>query len=101
LRRQAQRRVPQEQTCCGQPMASSGCDAAARPWPNVFPPRSASAVSLGKLRVDGAQPLRSLASRRFRFEHLRDHTFGLCDCLTDIAKVVTVDGEFPSKSESR
>jgi len=27
---------PQEQTCCGQPMANSGCDAAARPLAERF-----------------------------------------------------------------
>jgi len=92
---------PQEQTCCGQPMANSGCDGAARPvaerfleifgkYDHVVSP-SGSCVSMVRNHYD------HWLHGKPRFEHLRGHTFELCEYLTDIAKVVKVDGEFPHK----
>lgn len=92
---------PQEQTCCGQPMANSGCDAAARPlaerfldifgkYEHVVAP-SGSCVSMVRNHYDhwlGGKP---------GFERLRTNTFELCEYLTDVVKVTNVDGEFPFK----
>jgi L-lactate dehydrogenase complex protein LldE len=82
-------------------MANSGCDAAARPlaerfleifrkYDHVVSP-SGSCVSMVRNHYD------HWLHGKPRFEHLRDHTFELCEYLTDIAKVVKVDGEFPHK----
>jgi len=92
---------PREQTCCGQPMANSGCDAAARPlaerfleifgrYDHVVSP-SGSCVSMVRNHYN------HWLQGKPRFEHLRSHTFELCEYLTDIAKVAKVDGEFPFK----
>lgn len=89
---------PQEQTCCGQPMANSGCSKDARllgehflsvfaRYDQVVAP-SASCVSM--VRNHYAQWF----STDSRFEHLRANTFELCEYLTDIARVPHVDGDF-------
>lgn len=92
---------PQEQTCCGQPMANSGCDAAARPlaerflaifggYDHVVAP-SGSCVSMVRNHYD------HWLHGKPRFDHLRGNTFELCEYLTDVVKVTKVDGEFPCK----
>ena len=90
---------PHEQTCCGQPMANAGCDAAARPlaerffeifrrYEHVVAP-SGSCVSMVRHHYD--HWLGGTAG----FERLRGHTFELCEYLTDVVKVSQVDGDFP------
>lgn len=92
---------PEEQTCCGQPMANSGCAEDARPlaerflkifgqYDYVVAP-SGSCVSM--VRHHYAQWL----GGRPNFLHLRTNTFELCEYLVDIARVVKVEGEFPHK----
>lgn len=92
---------PEEQTCCGQPMANSGCGEDARPlaekflrvfgrYDHVVAP-SGSCVSMVRNHYEqwlGGKP---------GFEHLRDNTFELCEYLTDVVKVTRVDGEFARK----
>jgi len=93
--------VPEEQTCCGQPMANSGCAEAARPiaerflkvfrkYDHVVAP-SGSCVSM--VRNHYAQWLEGKPG----FDKLRANTFELCEYLTDVAGVTKVDGEFPRK----
>ncbi len=92
---------PEEQTCCGQPMANSGCAEDARPlaerflrvfggYDHVVAP-SGSCVSM--VRNHYGQFLEGKPG----FEHLRTSTFELCEYLVDVAKVVKVDGDFPRK----
>jgi L-lactate dehydrogenase complex protein LldE len=92
---------PPEQTCCGQPMANSGCAEDARPlaerflaifggYDHVVAP-SGSCVSM--VRNHYAQWLEGKPG----FDHLRTSTFELCEYLVDVAKVVRVDGEFRRK----
>jgi L-lactate dehydrogenase complex protein LldE len=92
---------PPEQTCCGQPMANSGCAGDARPlaerflaifgrYDHVVAP-SGSCVSM--VRNHYGQWLEG----RPGFDHLRAGTFELCEYLVDVAKVVNVDGEFRRK----
>jgi L-lactate dehydrogenase complex protein LldE len=92
---------PEEQTCCGQPMANSGCAEYTRPlaerflkifgkYDYVVAP-SGSCVSM--VRNHYAQWLEG----RPDFDHLRSTTFELCEYLVDIARVVKVDGDFPCK----
>jgi L-lactate dehydrogenase complex protein LldE len=89
---------PRGQTCCGQPMANSGLEDAARPcaekylrvfgkYDCVVAP-SASCVSM----VRNHYP-RWLEGKP-RFDHLRTNTFELCEYLVDVAGVRTVNGEF-------
>jgi L-lactate dehydrogenase complex protein LldE len=92
---------PEEQTCCGQPMANSGCAEDARPlaerflkifgkYDHVVAP-SGSCVSM--VRNHYAQWLEGKPD----FDHLRTNTFELCEYLVDIAGVAKVDGDFPNK----
>ncbi|HUK13761.1 MAG TPA: (Fe-S)-binding protein [Thermoanaerobaculaceae bacterium] len=92
---------PAAQTCCGQPMANSGCAADARPlaerflaifggYDHVVAP-SGSCVSM--VRNHYGQWLEGKAG----FDHLRTSTFELCEYLVDVAKVARVDGEFRRK----
>jgi len=92
---------PEEQTCCGQPMANSGCGEDARPlaekflrifarYDHVVAP-SGSCVSMVRNHYE-----QWLAGKP-GFEHLRDNTFELCEYLVDIAKVTKVDGDFARK----
>ena len=92
---------PEEQTCCGQPMANSGCAEYARPlaerflkifgkYDHVVAP-SGSCVSM--VRNHYAQWLEGKPD----FDHLRKNTFELCEYLVDIARVAKVDGDFPCK----
>jgi L-lactate dehydrogenase complex protein LldE len=89
---------PREQTCCGQPMANSGSEDTARPCAEKFlrvfsrydyvVAPSASCVSM--VRNKYARWLEGKSG----FDHLRAHTFELCEYLADVAGVRTVDGAF-------
>jgi L-lactate dehydrogenase complex protein LldE len=92
---------PEEQTCCGQPMANSGCAAETRPlaerflkifrkYDHVVAP-SGSCVSM--VRNHYAQWLEGKPG----FDHLRANTFELCEYLVDTVGVTKVEGEFPLK----
>ncbi len=92
---------PEEQTCCGQPMANSGCADDARPlaekflkvfgkYDHVVAP-SGSCVSM--VRNHYAQWLEG----RPGFDHLCANTFELCEYLVDVARVTKVNGDFPLK----
>ncbi len=89
---------PKAQTCCGQPMANSGCAKDARRlaehflevfqgYDHVVAP-SGSCVSM--VRNHYAQWFAGDA----RYEHLRTNTFELCEYLTDVLAVKHVAGEF-------
>jgi L-lactate dehydrogenase complex protein LldE len=92
---------PEEQTCCGQPMANSGCAEDARPlaerFLNVFGrydyvvAPSGSCVSM--VRNHYAQWLKGKPG----FDRLRVNTFELCEYLVEIAHVASVDGDFPRR----
>ena len=92
---------PEEQTCCGQPMANSGCAEQTRPlaerflkifgnYDHVVAP-SGSCVSM--VRNHYAQWLEGKPG----FDHLRANTFELCEYLVDVAGVTKIEGEFPVK----
>jgi L-lactate dehydrogenase complex protein LldE len=89
---------PQEQTCCGQPMANFGSEEGARPCAEKFlrvfgnydcvVAPSASCVSMVRHHYP-----RWLEGKP-QFAHLRASTFELCEYLVDVAHVRKVDGEF-------
>lgn len=92
---------PEEQTCCGQPMANAGCAEDARPlaerflrifggYDYVVAP-SGSCVSMVRNHYD-----QWLAGKP-GFDRLRANTFELCEYLVDVAQVKRVDGSFPGK----
>lgn len=92
---------PEEQTCCGQPMANSGCGEDARPlaekFLRVFGRYDAVVAPSGSCVSMIRNHYEQWLAGRPGFEHLRDHTFELCEYLVDVAKVTRVDGEFARK----
>lgn len=92
---------PEEQTCCGQPMANIGCARDAEPlakrflrifrgYDQVVAP-SGSCVSMVRNNYE------EFLAGESGFEHLRANTFELCEYLVDVAGVTSVDGEFAHK----
>jgi L-lactate dehydrogenase complex protein LldE len=92
---------PEGQTCCGQPMANSGCVAEAAPlaerflrlfrgYEYVVAP-SGSCVSMVRNHYDG------FLSGQPGFDHLRRSTYELCEFLVDVLKVGAVEGRFAHK----
>jgi L-lactate dehydrogenase complex protein LldE len=92
---------PEDQTCCGQPMANAGAADAARPLAERFlqvfsPPRyeyvvapSGSCVSMVKHQY------RDLLPGHPEVERVASRTFELCEFLHDVLGVRKVDGRFP------
>jgi L-lactate dehydrogenase complex protein LldE len=89
---------PREQTCCGQPMANSGCAAEARPlaerflrvfggYDHVVAP-SGSCVSMVRTHY------RELLGERPDVAAVGARTYELCEYLADVVGVREVDGEF-------
>ena len=92
---------PTEQTCCGQPMANTGCCDDTRPlalkfyrifkdYPYVVCP-SGSCVAMVRHHYDlylAGQP---------GFEELKHKTYELCEFLTDVLHVEKIEGRFPHK----
>ncbi len=92
---------PEEQTCCGQPMANIGCVRDAKPlahrflrifkdFDHVVAP-SGSCVSM--VRNHYGEFLHGQPG----FDHLRTHTFEICEYLVDILGISHVEGEFAHK----
>jgi L-lactate dehydrogenase complex protein LldE len=89
---------PEEQTCCGQPMANSGCAAEAAPlaerfleifgaYDQVVAP-SGSCVSMVRNHY------RELLGDSPRLSQVAGRTHELCEYLVDVAGVKRVEGEF-------
>ncbi len=92
---------PRQQTCCGQPMANTGCQEDARPlalkffeifkdYPYVVCP-SGSCVAMVRHHYD------DYLAGRPGFEELKRKTFELCEFLTDVLKVERIAGKFPHR----
>ena len=92
---------PEAQTCCGQPMANTGCTEEARPlaekFLSVFAPYdyvvapSGSCVAMVRVHYE-----EYLHGRR-GFEELKRKTFELCEFLTDVLHVRAIGGRFPHR----
>jgi len=92
---------PEKQTCCGQPMANTGCEKdvkrLAKKFVKLFSgydyvvSPSASCVVMVKEQYEqyvGDVP---------GFQHLKNNIFEICEFLHDIAKVEKLDASFPYK----
>lgn len=92
---------PASQTCCGQPMANSGCTRETRPLAEKFLHTfrdydyivcpSGSCVAMVRHHYD--QYLQGEPG----FDHVRSRTFELCEFLVDVLGVDRVDGVFPHR----
>ena len=92
---------PDAQTCCGQPMANSGCKddakAAARHFIETFEAYdyivspSGSCTAMVREHYDG------LTDESDEVKRVRAKTYELCEFLTDVLKVEKLDVSFPHK----
>ncbi len=90
---------PEAQTCCGQPMANTGCTEEARPLAEKFLRLfaghdyvvAASGSCVAMVRLHYEEYLRG----RPGFEGLKKKTYELCEFLTDVVKVRGIEGRFP------
>jgi len=90
---------PQDQTCCGQPMANTGCSEDTRPLAEKFlrvfgrydyvVAPSGSCVAMVRLHYD------EYLHGRPGFEELKRKTYELCEFLTDVVQVEAIAGRFP------
>ncbi len=92
---------PREQTCCGQPMANTGCKQETRPlamkflkvfrdYPYVVCP-SGSCVAMVRHQYP------DYLSGQPGFEELVANTYELCEFLVDVLKVGSLEGSFPHR----
>ncbi len=92
---------PEDQTCCGQPMANSGCSSEAAAlaerflrvfggYEYVVAP-SGSCVSMVRNHYQG------FLEGQAGFDHLRRSTFELCEFLVDVLHVTRIRGRFPHR----
>jgi L-lactate dehydrogenase complex protein LldE len=92
---------PEAQTCCGQPMANTGCTEEARPlaekFLRIFAPYdyvvapSGSCVAMVRVHYE------EFLHGRPGFDALKHKTFELCEFLTDVLHVSAIDGRFPHR----
>ncbi len=92
---------PEAQTCCGQPMANTGCLDDTRPladrflqifsgYDHVVSP-SGSCVSMVRHHYE------ALFHNDARLHHLSEHTWELCEFLVDVLKVEKLPVRFPHR----
>ena len=92
---------PEAQTCCGQPMANSGCAADAAPLAHKFlklfrgyeyvVAPSGSCVSMVRNHYD------AFLAGQPGFDHVKRSTYELCEFLVDVLKLERFEGRFPHK----
>jgi L-lactate dehydrogenase complex protein LldE len=92
---------PEGQTCCGQPMANSGCapDAAplARKFLDVFGPHEYVVCPSGSCTSMVRNHYEQFLAGQPGFEGLKKKTFELCEFITDVLKVDRLTGRFARK----
>lgn len=92
---------PDQQTCCGQPMANTGCTEDARPLARKFleifhrydyvVAPSGSCVAMVRHHYD------EYVGDDDRFVALKSKTYELCEFLVDVLQVEQVEGDFPHR----
>ncbi len=92
---------PEDQTCCGQPMFNTGCNAEAAPLAEKFlrvfgryeyvVAPSGSCVSMVRNHFPALLPASPA------YERVKRSTFELCEFLVDVLKVGRIEGRFPHK----
>ncbi|MFN0020325.1 MAG: (Fe-S)-binding protein [Pirellulaceae bacterium] len=90
---------PPAQTCCGQPMANTGCTDQAQPlaekFLQVFAPYEYVVAPSGSCVAMVRHHYEEFFHGRADYEALRKKTFELTEFLTDVLKVDTIAGRFP------
>ncbi len=89
---------PEEQTCCGQPMANAGCAAEAAPlaqrFLRVFGDYDVVVAPSGSCVSMVRNHYRELLGEREAQRKVASRTFELCEFLVDVQRVRKVEGEF-------
>ena len=93
---------PQGQTCCGQPMANSGCTAEAAPvarrWVELFADYDAVVCPSGSCTAMVRHHYQDYFDQDDRrYQHLRGRTFELCEYLHDELRLSSLDVRFPHR----
>jgi L-lactate dehydrogenase complex protein LldE len=90
---------PAGQTCCGQPMANTGCTDEARPlavkFLETFRDYEYVVCPSGSCTAMVRHHYSEYLADHPDFERLRDKTFELCEFLTDVLRVDALAGRFP------
>jgi L-lactate dehydrogenase complex protein LldE len=92
---------PETQTCCGQPMANTGCFPEARPlaerFLEIFSRYDYVVAPSGSCVAMVRHHYEDFLAGRPGFEELKKKTFEFCEFLTDVLHVDRVDVRFPPK----
>ena len=92
---------PTAQTCCGQPMANTGCTEQARPlaekFLQVFAPYEYVVAPSGSCVAMVRHHYEEFFQGRPEYEALRKKTFELTEFLTDVLKIDKIEGRFPHR----
>jgi L-lactate dehydrogenase complex protein LldE len=92
---------PASQTCCGQPMANTGCVADAVPlaqkFVSIFRNYEYIVCPSGSCTAMVRQHYGEMLHEDPDFLSVRAKTFELCEFLTDVLKVPTITGRFPHR----
>ncbi len=92
---------PRAQTCCGQPMANTGCTAEARPlaerFLEIFRPYSYVVCPSGSCAAMVRHHYDEFLSGKEGFDELKRKTFELCEFLTDVLGIERLTGRFPHR----
>ena len=92
---------PREQTCCGQPMANTGCTSAAEPlarrFVEIFRNYEAVVCPSGSCVAMVRQHYHEYFHDDPDYERVRSRTFELCEYLTDVLKINGLPGKFPHR----
>ncbi len=90
---------PEAQTCCGQPMANTGCLDDARPlarkFLDIFSEYEYVVAPSGSCVAMVRKHFHDLVGDDPRLEGVAAKTFELCEFLTDVVGVEQVEGDFP------
>ena len=92
---------PEAQTCCGQPMANTGCVDEAAPlaqkFLEIFGEYAYVVCPSGSCTAMVRHHYDEFLAGRPGFDELKGKTYELCEFLTDVLKIEQVNGEFPHK----
>ena len=93
---------PQGQTCCGQPMANTGCtkDSAtvAEHYIKTFKGYDYIVCPSGSCTAMVREHYHGLVKKEDAdFKHVTSHTYELCEFLLDVLKIEKLDAKFPKK----
>lgn len=92
---------PAAQTCCGQPMANTGCTEETRPLAErflaIFTPYDYVVAPSGSCVAMVRHHYEEYLHDKPGFAELRSKTYELCEFLTDVARVERLDVRFPFK----